>query len=176
MKSILLSFVLIFLCACASQVSTIKQDRDLNLESNRGYILLGIETAHNLKSITIAGPEDIRLSHQDLRQGTNYLLVDLREGDYSIEKIQLDGYWRIELEEEKWQVQIRPGQINYVGHLELVSRGWGGYVTELVNRSSESLEFMEEKFPTILASREIIYGGPGKDFFYQTVKLLGEGK
>ena len=174
MRVLSIVVLLSLLTACATKVTSIKRDFDRSLGKDKGYLLLGIETNRDLKSIMVAGPEDIMLTSADMKKGTNYILIDLKAGNYTFDKVMLDNYWRIWLDDEDyWTFEVMPNQISYVGHLEIARRGfWGGTTyAELVNRSSEALEFLEENYPTILANRSIAYGGPGDDSFFQ---FLGE--
>lgn len=80
----------------------------------------------------------------------------------------ISNYASIEIDDgEFWTVDIRPGVINYVGNISVVSRGfWFRYSEiELVNKSSYALEFLEDKYPNVLSSRELHYGGQGEDDF-----------
>jgi len=177
MRILLIFIALVLINGCATQVTSIKQDRDRVLKKDRGYVLLGIETNRDLKSILIDGAENIKLSSADIKEGTNFLLVDLKAGKYTIEKLRLDKYWRVELDDEEyWSFEVEPNQISYVGHLEIVRRGfWGGSTyTELVNRSSEALMFMEDNYPNILANRNMYYGGPGEDGFFQYIASFNQ--
>ena len=170
MRISLLLIIPLMLISCATQVTSIKQDQDRELGSDSGYVLLGIQTNRNLKGIFIKGPQNIKLSSADIKQGTNYLLVDPKTGVHTIKRVILDDHWFVDLDnEDYWTFDVKPNQISYVGHLEIVRRGfWGGYTrVELINRSSEALEFLEDKFPRVLRSHTLTYGGPGNDFFFQ---------
>lgn len=172
MRILLVFITLVFFISCATQVTSIKQDQDRELEANIGYVLLGIQTNRSLKTIYIDGPQKIHLSSMDLKKGTNYLLVDLQAGVYSIKRVVLNDILMVSLvlnKKDPWNFEIKPDQINYVGHLEVVQRDLLGFYThlELVNRSSEAIEFLEEKFPTVLANRSLTFGGPGDDHFFQ---------
>lgn len=172
-------FITALLAGCASTVSSIKEDKDINLDVDAGYLLLGVDTNQGLQSIDIDGPKDIRLTSADLRSGTQYILINLAAGDYRIEEIKLNQYWYIELEEGHWDFTIRPGGISYVGHVEVQTRSnfWLAQLTDdlkLANRSTEALLFMEEKFPSILQNRELRYDGPGTDPFLQRMQAQQE--
>jgi len=160
------------LTGCAKSVSSLKTDQDKIFTNESGYLLIGIETNRDLKGIRISGSTDILLSSKDLRQGSNFILVDLSAGTYVIEKVLLNNYWRVEMEDKDyWDIEILPGKINYVGHIHIATSGfWLVYSQiELVNKSSYAIEFMEENFPKILSSREIHYGGPGDDTFFDLI-------
>ncbi|WP_371196245.1 hypothetical protein [Glaciecola sp. SC05] len=173
MRYFLLSIV--FLTGCNSTVTTLEKDTDLISTADKGYLLIGVETNRDLKSISISGPDNISLSHTDLNAGTNFILVDLSVGNYEINRITLDHWFRINLkDEENWQFTISSQSINYVGHLEIVNRGFFSTSArlELVNRSTEALEFMEDNFPTIYESKTLSYGGPGEDLFLEYLNSL----
>ncbi|MFB0981898.1 MAG: hypothetical protein QMC62_13410 [Alteromonadaceae bacterium] len=170
MQLSLIIVIMLLLQGCANKVTSIKQDQDKELTNDKGYLLLGIQTNLDLKSIRIDGPENIELSSKDIKEGSSYFLLDLAAGQYTLDQVKLNSYWRRELtDEDYWQFDVMPGTINYVGHLELET--WGKWYptthAELVNRSSEALEFLEEKFPNILTNRSISYGGPGQDSFFE---------
>lgn len=170
MRIILVVITLVLLSSCAKKVTSINKDQDNILAQNKGYLLLGIQTNLDLKSIGISGQENIKLSSRNIKEGTNYFLLDLEAGNYTIDEVKLNNYWRRELsDEELWQFEITSGKINYVGHLEVVTWGYRRPITkaELVNRSSEALEFLEGKFPNILTNKSIVYGGPGQDSFFE---------
>ena len=164
----------LLLSSCATSVSSIKSDAT-NVENakslnDRGYLLIGVETNRSLKNIFIIGEENIKLSHEDLRMGTNYILIDLAAGDYLISNIALNDYQKLLLDDkDNWRFEIKPKTISYIGHLELASRGFfnRGIRIELVNRSTEALEFMEDNFPTILSAQEMHFGGPSEDYFFR---------
>jgi len=172
-----LIMMVFLLTGCVKNVSSIKADQDKTLTNKAGYLLIGIETNRDLKGINISGSTDILLSYKDLRQGSNFILIDLKAGKYIIEKIQLNNYWRVEMEDEDyWDIEVLPGKINYVGHIEIGTSGfWQTYShIELVNKSSYAIEFMEKKFPKILTNREIHYGGPGDDAFFDFINKKKE--
>ena len=159
--------------SCATSVSSIKNDalsvNETNSKVSRGYLLIGVETNRDLKNIFISGMQAIKLSHEDLRFGTNYILINLAAGNYLIDSVALNSYQKLRLaDEENWRFDIKPNTISYIGHLELQSRGFFSLVSrvELVNRSTEAIEFMENDFPTILSARKMHFGGPSDDHFY----------
>lgn len=165
--------LLLIISSCATKVHTLKVDKDVNLSSGSGYILFGIDTSQNLKSLLLNGEKKIRLTHENLKKGSNYLLVDIKAGIYYIDKIRMNNNWSTWFKDKKfWNIKIKPQQVNYVGHLEIKPTGNSAYSNsiELINRSSEALEFMEENYPNILNNRTMVYGGPGEDKFFELVK------
>ena len=179
MRILLATLLLVSLCSCQStKVTTIAKNEDKLLDPNSGFFLLGIETNRNMKFIEISGPTDIQLTAKDLKEGTNYLLIDLSAGNYAVERVQLGNYRYISLEdEENWKFSVVPGQINYVGHLELNTSQNAFYSSaELVNRSSEALQFLEKEFSAILTNRKLKYGGPGEDAFFDFISTLSKDK
>ncbi len=158
-----------FLVSCAQKVSSIKNDVDVPLDENMGYLLIGVETNLTLSRISISGEKYLKLSSEDLRRGSQFILVDVPAGEYSIDKIQLFGNFRTKLENGYWNFSVSPSVISYVGHLNVKTLSLWPLVTqvELQNRSSEALEFLEDSFPNILSNRTIVYQGPGTDPFLQ---------
>lgn len=172
MRPLVIMFVAMLLGACATQVTSLKYDQDKPLANQQGYLLLGVQTNQNLHTIDISGPQDIELSSADIKKGTNYLLVDLPAGTYTINQVLFGHYRAVDLnDEEKWQFEVVPGQINYVGHLEVRLRGYWRvtHQIELVNSSSEALEFLLEKYPNLYSKRSLVYGGPGQDYFFESM-------
>lgn len=157
--------------SCVQKVTTLKSDIDLQLDENTGYLLIGVETNLTLKSISISGEKNLKLSGDDIRKGSQYILVDVPAGDYSIDQIQLGGWFRTKLDNGLWDFTVSPGVISYVGHLnvETVSIWPLRTQIELENRSSAALQFLEQSFPNILSNRSLVYHGPGTDPFMKFV-------
>ncbi len=177
MRILFTFLLLILLFSCTTQVTTIKHDQDIALGDEKGYLLLGIQTNRDLKDIYISGPQNIRLTSDDIKEGTNFLLADLDAGIYTITRVYIDRNLPYNLEnKDYWTFEVKPGQISYIGHLEIAQRGFLMIQVhvELVNRSSEAVEFLEEKYPNILANRSIVYGGPGNDHFFEHLASKGE--
>jgi hypothetical protein len=175
-KRLFILAVIIFVNACATQVTSLKQGDKITLEANKGFVLLGIQTSQSLKTIRISGPQNIELNSNDVKEGTNYLLIDLKAGKYTIDRLDLDNYRYIDFDnDEYWEFNVSPGQISYVGHIEVIRRGGYSryYRTELVNRSSEALEFLKQKHEIIYSQNTMSYGGPGEDLFFEFLNLTG---
>lgn len=168
---------LAFLTSCAMKVSSIKEDVDLDLSEDSGYLLLGVDTNVTLQNVDIFGADNIRLSQNDLRPGSKFILIDLEAGDYSIRNIRFNVFMKSKLTDGYWDFTVLPGGVSYVGHLEVHSnfRFWTlsqDSTIELSNRSSEALMFMQQQFPNILTSRSLEYAGPGKDDFLKRMQQL----
>lgn len=169
-------FFCFFLASCAQKVSSLKVDIDIPLDEDMGYLLIGVETNAYIESVTIYGERSIKLTKEDLRSGTNYFLIDMPAGEYSISNVKLNSWWKMELKEGYWDFSVRPGSISYVGHLAIESYGFffSRNQIELANRSSEALIFMEKEFPNILSKRQIYYDGPGEDPFLERMRSIEE--
>jgi len=172
MRYLLIVIILSTLVGCAKSVSSLKIDQDKILSNETGYLLIGVETNIDLKGVHISGPTSILLSPKDLRKGSNFILVDLSAGTYVIEQVLLNKRWRVEMKDDSnWNVEILPGKVNYIGHINISTR-WGGWLysyLNLVNKSSYAIEFMEDSFSNILSNREMHYGGPGDDTFFNHI-------
>lgn len=179
-KSHLLSVVILlsFVTACSQTVRSLKESSQeiQTLESDKGYLLIGIDTEYNLKNISIDGPDFIRLSHKDLKKGSSFILLPLESGKYNITHVAYSyGFVSKMIDENNWGFTIKPQTISYVGHMEIHNElFWGRFMSlELVNRSTEAIDFMELKFPAILQDRDLFYGGPGEDEYFQYLKKIG---
>ena len=180
MRSLITLTCLFFLYGCATQVSTLKSGEHKTLKSGKGFILLGVETNANLNSIYISGPQSIKLTHSDIKEGTNFLFVDLKAGKYKIDRVAIGKNRNLRLKQDdiSWDLQIESGKISYVGHFEWKTHSYSryysfwsaSYFVELVNRSSEALEFLEKEHPLMLSQNSLVYGGPGKDYFYSFLR------
>jgi hypothetical protein len=146
------------------------------LANDMGYLLIGVETNSYIDQVIISGEKRIKLTKEDLRQGTNYFLIDMPAGDYSISKVKFNRWWKMSLKEGYWDFNVHPGTISYVGHLTIESYNYFFYKNqiELANRSSEALIFMEQNFPNILVKRKIQYDGPGEDPFLVRMQAAKE--
>ena len=172
-KSILFIFILLpLISSCAQKVQSLKQDVDLALEPDAGYLLIGVQTNLPLDSILITGEKRIRLTSDDLRSGSQFILIDLPSGEYDIDQIKIDSWLRTILKGDVWKFNVSPGVISYVGNLDFSgSYYFGSSVNvKLENRSSSAISFLEQKFPSILLNRTVIYQGPGKDPFLEYVQ------
>jgi len=165
---------MLLLTACASKIDNIKADKDTLSKIDEGYLLIGIETNRDLKAIYVDGPKSFILTAQDIRSGSNYILANLPLGEYTISRINLNNYSYLDLDDEKeqWQFTLAANKINYVGHLNITTRGFWYTASQIVleNKSSQAIEFVESNYPTILAGRSLNYGGPGEDLFFPFIE------
>lgn len=163
------------LAGCVSTASKITKDVDTLNDENMGYALIGLQSTNGFSNLLLNGESYVRLNASDINQGSSYLLVPLNAGTYNFYRVEhVFGYYNeFNTDGDYWQFTITPGTVNYVGHLSLAGRfRFGVTEAELLNFSSSALEFMEEKFPTILETRKIVYGGPGEDDFFDFVSQL----
>ncbi len=169
------SFVtlILFVVACSSKVSSLKNDRDIALEQDSGYLFLTIDSDFNYSKFTISGPEYVLLKDPDFFEGKNYYLVPVEAGKYVINSFvdSFGGTYNISNgdDEDLWTFEVKPGGISYIGDFT-ARRVYGRYSKfELVNNASFALEYLEKKYPNILSKRTLTYLGPGDDFFFDLV-------
>lgn len=177
-RTLFFSLSLLLIAGCSSTVETVKEDKDVSLKENQGYMLLGVDLNQSVKSIEIDGPKDIVLTRDNLKSKANYFLVPMPKGTYTIDTVRLNDLWRFELTDGLWDFEVQPGVISYVGDLNLRrSSSWSTDLDiELQNRSSQALVFLEDRYPNILNSRQLEYSGPGQDPFFDFVfKSKGQG-
>lgn len=166
---LLLLLPCLLLTGCVQSVKSLSQDVDLQLDSDEGYLLIGVESSRNLNSILIRGPRNLKLTSEDLQKGSQYILISVPAGHYTIDKVNFTSHYYMRLDDDAWGFKVEPMVISYVGDFELkkISIWNSNYRVELENRSSEALTFVENKFPNILKQRRIRYLGPGDDKFFE---------
>ena len=177
MKRIICFAVATFLLAgCVTRVESIRQDLDTGLESEQGYMLIAVDSSRQLNEIHISGRHGFILTASDLAKGENYILFKAPAGEYEIKKIDINFFFTYKLLGDSWGFSVKPGVISYVGDLKVQTNRWTNVGSfELVNESSEALEFLEEKFPHLLSGRRVEYFGPGKDDFFQLAEKYSRG-
>lgn len=173
--------VLVFafiLTACATRVENIKQDVQTNqLAVGQGYLMMTIETNTDMRSIEIDGQQAIQVGQEDVRKGSNHILVALPAGEYYFSQVtahNLFGTSRFDLEDDKdqdWGFKVEANTISYVGLFRVENSNWGYYSSFiLINQSSQALEYLEENFPLLLNNHQIAYQGPGEDDFFEVIR------
>jgi len=168
-------FMAVFLTACATNIQSLKEDKNVQLKEQEGYLFLGVRTDSSLSRLVLTGTKKVALTGADLRKGSNYILVNLPAGEYEISRIEVGRiHWGI-TDEDIWSFTVKPNTVSYVGDLE-VKRNWLFASFELINNSSQALEFLEEKFQNILSSTKVEYSGQGEDSFFETVMKKNQEK
>lgn len=150
-------------------VRSIHPDNVQTLQEGHGYLLMAVTTNLNIRSLFINGPINIALKQADLESGTNYILVPLPQGQYNISEISMYfGNYSFD-KNDYWNFEVMGDTISYIGDLQTEFQG--KYNTtisyELRNRSSYALEFLENKYPTLLKSKTVVYSGFGEDRFLE---------
>ncbi|MCW9000944.1 MAG: hypothetical protein OQK04_19690, partial [Kangiellaceae bacterium] len=79
---ILLSCLSLF--SCSSKVNTLSTDKDIQLDSDTGYLFLTINSDFNYSRFSINGPQYIHLEGGDFYKGKNYYLVPVESGKYLV--------------------------------------------------------------------------------------------
>ncbi|MCY7296501.1 hypothetical protein [Alteromonas sp. a30] len=164
---------MLMLLGCGATKNTLSKDKDILASNHDGYLLMSVDTQTDLSSIRVFGRTTFTLSKDDLRKGSNYILLALPAGDYRFTKITIGRSYYM-LRDEIWDFSIKPQVISYVGDLSFVS-AFGGANISLVNQSSMALEFLEDSFPNILAQRAVEYQGPGEDSFFDYAASVEQG-
>lgn len=163
-KFLLLASALV-LVACSQKVNSIKSTNPGELAKNNGYLLLSVDSVVNLEQLNVTGTTSIHIGAEDLAKGKHYILVDLPAGDYQITSAKLNHWWLIKLSDGFWNFSVRPGQISYIGELQLK-----GYSPELENRSSMALQYLEQNHADLLKKFSVRFSGPGDDHYFEFVE------
>lgn len=166
----------ITLIGCVTEQKSIKIDQVRKLEENTGYLFITLATNINYSQFKIMGEKYISLKSPDFYKDKNYYLVEVPAGQYEIGQFEIyHGKFDFDDGDELWEFSVSPGKISYVGELQVhhIKYRWATF--ELINNSSQALEYLEIKYPKILANRDLEYHGPGKDFFYDLIFNKSKG-
>ncbi|MBM7072238.1 hypothetical protein JQC92_09385 [Shewanella sp. 202IG2-18] len=159
------------LIGCSQSLKGIKKDESVELQPEVGYLLIGLDTTLDLHTINITGTNRFKFTKEDLRAGTNFILIDIPAGNYKISEIKFNRYSRLELVEGYWDFQVAPKKINYIGTLQVEGSSWFGWLNHvnvlLNNESTQAFKFIHENFPNLLNAYRITFGGPGEDHFFE---------
>lgn len=170
LRALLLLIAAMLTSGCITEVSSIRTGDQASLQQGEGFLLLEVDTTHNIASIMIIGPKSILLTRADLRAGSNYILLNLPAGKYRIERVAFNDRYYFDMNDDLWRFAVEGGAISYVGNLTF--RGFAyGLVPDfvLVNRSSFALEYLEDRFPGLLETHRLVFRGPGEDRFFGLV-------
>lgn len=140
------------------------------LSKNEGYLLVGVDSDTDLHQIRISGKRKFNISPELLDRGVNYKLMVMAAGNYTVFSIKPNERYQFRLSKDELNFTVRPGAINYGGHLNY--RGFGGGSSahiELINRSSVVAEYLEKNYPKLLTEIPVVYTGIGQDSFFQEV-------
>lgn len=164
------------LSACASNVVTVQDDTDMTIAADNGYVLIGIDSSQSLNMIEIEGVKKVRLGADDLRYGSHFLLFELPPGNYRISYISVQRFSGIQLADDNlWNLQVAAGRINYVGDLYIKTHYLSNSASLAVNnKAAHAYQFLLQRFPALLAANEVVYSGPGEDFFLPYIQQQGE--
>jgi hypothetical protein len=159
------------LMACSQKMTPIKATDTVQLAENNGYLLLSVDSVINLNQLNVTGAKSFHLGSEDLPKGKVYILVDLPAGEYKITSVKFNYWLQLELKDGFWNFNVQPGQISYIGELQL--KGWA---PELENRSSMALQYLEQNHADLLKSLPVRYSGPGDDHYFEFVEASGGAK
>lgn len=181
-------------CFATPTLTPITLDNDSHLKNRYGYVLLSININVDLKKIYVSGKKSFYLANEETKQGKRYIMLTLPEGEYRFSRMyffaakHVSRFFRtirprIYFDDENYfNFNVKSGKINYIGEI-YIEKQWqmgtnrfaalGGseYYTNLINNSTDALEFLTSKFPNLLSVRSIEYSGPGKDDFFQKVVI-----
>ncbi|PHS18882.1 MAG: hypothetical protein COA86_06855 [Kangiella sp.] len=169
-----LCFTLILvLSGCITKIESIKTDTIRVLEEGTGYLFITINSNASFRKFAISGEKHIVLKKPDFYNDVNYYLVPVPAGRYHIKQLGISygGEFNFDEDDDEnlWGFEVKPDIISYVGELRIRQQKYRYASFELINNSSLALEYLEEKYPKILAKRTIEYHGPGADSFFDYI-------
>ena len=169
--------IILFVTGCAQTMSqivplnvySIKNDQNTVAEEGYGFFLMAVTTNKTINELLIKGPMNFTLTQDDLKKGSNYILLTLPEGEYAIKKIITNRSKSVFNGNDYWNFTVKANTISYIGDLNAQFLGRWGFRQkyELVNRSSYALEFLEDNYPQLLSRNTAVYSGYGEDQFLE---------
>jgi hypothetical protein len=121
-KLITLMLVALMSLGCATKLKSIKSGAQIYATNKQGYLLLNVDTNIDIYKIRITGRKNFELTKEDLRVGSNYMLLPMAPGDYRLWRVILEtqgGRRFVNLTESLWHFTVRPNSIGYIGHMEI---------------------------------------------------------
>jgi len=149
-----------------------------NLGSNEAYLLLAVHV-HDVVPHKIMLKGDGLLSSEsmtDIVPGDQYKLISVAPGKYTFSKIYQnkllkDAYWNIE--DQEHTITVKPGVINYGGHL-ITELGFGDIAHfRMKNRSSLALEYLSNCCGDLLNAYKLDYTGLVSDPYLKFAQEKG---
>lgn len=160
MVKYLILFVLLNLALCANGKT--KSSDLLPIPSNKGIFAIGEASHLKIVSVEIKHAGDI----DTLELDDGYIYTILKPGEYEIVKINLSSRAYFELDNSAiWSFTIKPGKLNYAGHITIQRAELGKFALDLRNRASYFYEHLESNYP-YLKSVETIYASHFNDRFF----------
>ncbi len=172
-KLMTLMLVALMSLGCATKLKSIQSGAQIYAKNKQGYLLLNVDTNIDIYKIRIYGRKNFELTKEDLRVGSNYMLLPMAPGDYRLSRIIIEthqGRGYVNLTESLWQFTVRPNSIGYIGHMEIETSFWkttGKY--KMINRSTKALEYLQDHHLQLLNKYGVRYRGPGEDDFFEVV-------
>jgi len=162
--------LIIIISGCVTKIESIKTDTVRVLDEEMGYLFITISSNASFTKFAISGQKNIALTKPDFHNNVNYYLVPVPAGQYQIKQfgMKYGGKYKFNRkhDDELWGFEVKPGVISYVGELRVRRLLYIFSTFELINNSSQALEYLEGKYPNVLAKRTIEYHGPGSDSFF----------
>ena len=164
--------VLTALCLLAARPAPAADD-DVSSELNNRYGYLALDTMVE-RPVT-----NWRLSRSlaidKVPEGRQLRLIRMRIGKYQWTEINVPYFnlpHRMDLSDDtRWAFEIHPRKINYAGTLVVgEQRSSDSVEVRFLNRTTEVLELLREKFPAQAEVFEVVYSGAARDDFLEFMR------
>lgn len=150
------------------------------LLANEGYVVINIINNDALpQSIKIKSSNFLGVDYtkSDLKEGDNFELIKLPEGEYYWSRLKLKNGRYFNLEDHNFTLKVIAGKINYGGHLLVdVNSKFSTGSFDYVNRSSVVIEQLESYCSDLLNSITLIYTGTSVDPFIEFFQMISNEK
>lgn len=177
--AITITLLVTLLTGCATKLEQFKDSSTLNPAEGKGIVVIAYESDTAIHSLVFTGPTKVAIEHNLYDQKHNYVVTTMPAGTYDIIRAKIyNRYNYITLgsdDGENWKVNIKPNQINYIGHFNIDRIGLG-FKVQTKNESTLALSFLKENYPSIMNRYPLNYAkdGPQDDFFSYVKSLEGE--
>lgn len=149
------------------------------LENDEGYLVLPVVLKGSIPdSVTIKGEGVFSDGYmfRDLTFGTNFEVIKLPAGSYKWARINVNERTYFTLKKHDFNVEVKPGVINYGGHLVIdVNLRFGTASYDYVNRSSEIIHWLQDCCSDEMSNHPLEFTSSSQDPFIDFYLNIGNG-
>ena len=166
-RALLCLALLLASTALLAGVRKVDPGESIELEPDEGLLVIGVDTPIDLKYLRVKrnGAWFDAGSLRSMKAGLTSQLYVVPEGKYRWDEVSV-GYFRFVMgDDEEYAFDVKPGVINYPGHLVFRPRGDFHALLHVTNRGLLSLDWLQQQHPTLIAEHELAYAGHYPDPF-----------
>ena len=150
------------------------------LEQDDAYVVIPlIIEGHIPESIRLQATTIFGKSYKakELKVGNNFSIIKLPAGEYQWNRITMYNDRFFDLDDNNFKINVRPGVINYGGHLQAkINFRFSTAQFNYMNRSSVVMDKLKESYPDIYEKYPLVFSGHFPDPFISHYKQLVEDR